>query len=154
MAFGCGDHAHQGQERPKPQFPPGMRICTDCGQTKPVTEFVPIRSTKTGFYGPCRPCRTRRAWETRHPGRSYEDYLAERLAIETSPQGKPKPTSRTCTDCKVTKDIAEYVPIRACKFGWYGKDVVSAAQGVRESDTTPAPRSALLRLLERRRIKH
>jgi hypothetical protein len=71
---------------PKPKFPPGVRICTDCGGTKPVTEFVPIRKTKTGFCGPCRQCLRRRAWEARHPGRSYEEYLAEKSAIDASPE--------------------------------------------------------------------
>jgi hypothetical protein len=52
----------RGKTGPKPRFPLGLRICTDCGSTKPVAEFVPIRKTKTGFYGPCRPCRTRRGW--------------------------------------------------------------------------------------------
>jgi hypothetical protein len=141
----------RGKTGPKPPFPPGVRICTDCGGTKPVAEFVPIRRSKTGFYGPCRPCRTRRAWETRHPGRSYEEYLAEKAAIEANPEANPKPTSRTCTDCKLLKAISEFVPIKACKQGWYGS-VVSGARAGRGSGTTPAPRSVRRRLLERRRI--
>jgi hypothetical protein len=122
----------RGKTGPKPPFPPGMRICTDCGGTKPVAEFVPIRRSKTGFYGPCRPCHTRRAWESRHPGRSYEEYLAEKLALEAYPELKPRPTSRTCTDCKLTKDIDEDVPIKACKQGWYGRCRVCRARRNRE----------------------
>jgi hypothetical protein len=139
----------RGKAGPKPKFPPGVRICTDCGGTKPVTEFVPIRKTKTGFYGPCRPCITRRAWETRHPGRSYEEHLAEKSAIDGSPKGKPKglpivgaidaspkqkaiPTSRTCTDCKLTRPISEFQPIKACKLGWYGRCRACRARRARE----------------------
>jgi hypothetical protein len=36
----------RGKTVAKPPFPPEVRICTDCGQTKPVAEFVPIRKTK------------------------------------------------------------------------------------------------------------
>jgi len=34
-----------GRIRPNP---PSEKTCTDCGQTKPVTGFLPIRTTKTG----------------------------------------------------------------------------------------------------------
>jgi hypothetical protein len=99
---------------------------------------MPIRKTKAGFYGPCRPCLTRRAWERRHPGRSYEEYVAEKSAIDATPKEKPTPkelptpTSRTCTDCKLTKNIDEYVPIKACKLGWYGRCRVCRARRQRE----------------------
>jgi hypothetical protein len=39
----------RGKTGPKPPFPPRVRICTDCGGTKPIAEFVPIRRSKTGF---------------------------------------------------------------------------------------------------------
>ena len=39
------------------------RICTDCGQTKPVDAFVRIRACQEGWYGRCRACRARRARE-------------------------------------------------------------------------------------------
>ena len=122
----------RGQAGPKPSFPPGMRICTDCGGTKPIAEFVPIKNTRAGFYGPCRPCRTRRAWETRHPGQSYNEYLVAKAAAESGPTANPPPTSRTCTDCKLTKAIAEFLPIKACRQGWYGRCRVCRARRARE----------------------
>ncbi len=42
---------------------PTERTCTDCGKTKPIEEFVPIRACKQGWYGRCRVCRAKRARE-------------------------------------------------------------------------------------------
>jgi hypothetical protein len=39
-----------------------MRICTDCSQTRPLDEFLPIRGTPY-VYGRCRECRNERARE-------------------------------------------------------------------------------------------
>jgi hypothetical protein len=39
---------------------PTMRICTDCSQTRPLDEFLPIRGTPY-VYGRCRECRNERA---------------------------------------------------------------------------------------------
>ncbi len=44
--------------KPKPPF----RICTNCGEDKPLAAFVPIAGTR-GFYGRCRVCRAQRARE-------------------------------------------------------------------------------------------
>jgi hypothetical protein len=52
---------------------------------------------------------------------------------------------------KLTRAIAEFQPIKACKLGWYGRCRV-AAPGLPESDITPVPSSAPLSLLGRRRI--
>ena len=37
----------------------GVRTCTDCGELKPISHFLPIKSTKTGYYGRCLVCRAR-----------------------------------------------------------------------------------------------
>jgi hypothetical protein len=60
---------------PKPRFPPGVRICTECGWTKEVAQFTPIALSKSGYYSRCRACRARLAWERNHPGRRYEERL-------------------------------------------------------------------------------
>jgi transcriptional regulator with XRE-family HTH domain len=39
------------------------RVCTDCGLTKPLDAFTPIRASMTGRYGRCRACRARQARE-------------------------------------------------------------------------------------------
>jgi len=40
-----------------------MRTWTDCGDTKEVDQFLPIKACKQGWYGRCRECRNRRARE-------------------------------------------------------------------------------------------
>jgi hypothetical protein len=46
-------------------------------------------------------------------------------------KNQPKPTLRTCTDCKLTKPLTEYTPI-AHKQGWYGRCRVCRARRARE----------------------
>ncbi len=46
---------------PRRQFT--EQACTDCGQTKPIEAFVPIRGTETGHYARCRDGCARRARE-------------------------------------------------------------------------------------------
>ena len=43
------------------------RTCTDCKQTRPIAEYLPIKACKQGWYGRCRECRNRRARERYHP---------------------------------------------------------------------------------------
>jgi hypothetical protein len=45
---------------------PGMRTCTDCGQTKLLDCFVRIKQRHSARYGRCRDCRNRRARERYH----------------------------------------------------------------------------------------
>jgi hypothetical protein len=40
-----------------------LRVCTDCGLSKAVAEFTPIKACKQGWYGRCRACRAKRARE-------------------------------------------------------------------------------------------
>src|SRR5437762_1436680 len=64
-----GRRPRQGRRlmEPKPvREPPTCRTCTDCGQTKGLEAFVPIKATRTGHYGRCRECRNRRARERYH----------------------------------------------------------------------------------------
>ena len=42
-----------------------MRTCTDCTQTRPLEQFLPIRGTSY-VYGRCRACRNARARERYH----------------------------------------------------------------------------------------
>ena len=55
-----------------------VRTCNDCGKTKPLEAFTPIRGTSR-YYGRCKVCRTTRAWERAHPGLRYADWVAEPL---------------------------------------------------------------------------
>src|SRR6266581_2014260 len=98
-----------------------MRVCTDCRLTKPLDAFTPIRGT-SGYYGRCKVCRARRAWERAHPGLDYGDRVlkeAGRRAGVDRQSGDAGP--RVCTDCGAMKPVAEFVRIKACKQGWYGR---------------------------------
>jgi hypothetical protein len=39
------------------------RTCRECGVTRPLLEYTPIKACKRGWYGKCRVCRARRARE-------------------------------------------------------------------------------------------
>jgi len=43
-----------------------QRTCTECGQTKPLDAFLPIKRWPEYVYGRCRTCRNRRARERYH----------------------------------------------------------------------------------------
>jgi hypothetical protein len=43
--------ATRSKPGPKPPFPPGMRVCTDCCRTLAIDKFTRIRSTIAGYYG-------------------------------------------------------------------------------------------------------
>lgn len=104
--------ATRGKPGPKPRFLAGNRVCTQCGQPKTVDQFVPIKGTKAGYYGACRRCRTKRAWERNHTGERYEDWLAGNAESKLArPTTKTKPPTRTCSDCQVTKPLSEFTRI-------------------------------------------
>src|SRR5215472_13947199 len=100
---------------------------------KPPAEFTPIASSKSGYYGPCRACRARLAWQRNHPGRRYEDRPVRHA--DRQPQqseAKPIPSVRTCTECGLVKALGEFMPIAACRSGWYGRCRVCRAKRARE----------------------
>src|SRR5262249_562375 len=103
----------RGKPGPKPRFPPGLRICAECGRTKGAAEFTPIASSRSGYCGRCRACRARLAWEGNHPGRRYED-RPRRQAGRQSQQSVARqiPSERTCTECGVVKVVAEFTRIK------------------------------------------
>ncbi len=51
------DHSRGLRGRAPRSSPAWVRICTDCGITKPLTAFVRIKNSKNGYYGRCRACR-------------------------------------------------------------------------------------------------
>jgi len=92
----------------KAQAPPGMRICASCGIVKPLDDFTPTNGS-TYRKKTCKPCRA----------------VAAKAAYR--PQPKPPrtkhepPSERTCTECGVTKPIADFTPIRSTRNGFYGR---------------------------------
>jgi hypothetical protein len=86
-----------------------VRTCTGCALTKALDAFTPIRGTPY-YYGRCKACRARRAWEQAHPGLRY------------AARGTKQLLWRTCTECGETKPLdAAFTRIKGCKQGWYGR---------------------------------
>ena len=107
----------------KPRRADGLRVCVDCDLAKPVDEYTRIRACVAGWYGRCRACRARRAWERSHPGQRYEERL-ERKATTA--------VTRVCSDCGLEKPITEYTPIKSCVAGWYGRCKICRNRRARE----------------------
>ena len=97
-----------------------VRVCTDCGESKSLEAFTLIG--KPHYYGRCKACRARRAWERAHPGLRYADWVAERERVEW----------RTCTDCRQVKTAAEFVRVKTCRQGCYGRCRACRARRARE----------------------
>src|SRR4051794_17843933 len=49
----------------------GLRTCIDWGETKPLEGFSLNKGTHWG-HRRCKPCRSRRDWQRKHPGEDYE----------------------------------------------------------------------------------
>jgi DNA-binding XRE family transcriptional regulator len=90
-----------------------FRTCVDCGLTKHLDEYTRIRACVAGWYGRCRACRARREWERNHPGQLNEEWLQR--------EAPDAPVTRVCSDCGLEKSMSEYLPIKACRAGWYGR---------------------------------
>jgi hypothetical protein len=109
-----------------------VRTCTDCGETRALEAFTPIRGTR-GYYGRCKSCRARRAWERAHPGVDYSERVPtaamQRAGVERQ---SAEAQLRVCTDCGLSKAVAEFVRIKACKQGWYGRCRACRAKRARE----------------------
>jgi hypothetical protein len=85
------------------QPPLGFRFCAACQTTRPLEEFLPATGNGKHLRSSCIQRRTHAAQ-----------------------------TSRTCTECGQTKAITEFVRIRACVNGWYGRCRLCRAQRARE----------------------
>jgi hypothetical protein len=132
----------------------GVPVCTERRLTKPLDAFTPIRGT-SGFCGRCNARRARRALERAHPGLNYVDRKASKerppAAVDReSREGRP----RLCTDCRGTKPVAEFVPIRACKQDWYGWCRACRAKRARERyQTDPHERELQKARVRRNRLR-
>jgi hypothetical protein len=78
------------------------RTCTDCGQTKELLAFMPIKRWPKYVYGRCRECRNRRARERYHS-------TPEIQAAEIGRAWKNKVARRADTDSRVTASVIETV---------------------------------------------
>jgi hypothetical protein len=112
-----------------------LRTCIDCGLTKPISEFTPIKGTPH-THTRCKACRARRAWETSHPGRSYDEWLEQKAGSDT----QQKLLERTYSDCGVTRPLTEFTSSKpAGRAGMVG--VASVARGERATAIRQIPSS-------------
>lgn len=87
---------------------------------------------------------------------SIADYDAA-VGNKPGPKQRCQDSLRTCTDCGLTKPLADYVRIRACVAGWYGRCRVCRNRRARERyHSSPKIRAAEIarssRNQKRRRI--
>ena len=88
--FKPGSHARSApisRKGPLPnQFVTAIgRICTECGQTKPLSGFLRIKATKAGYYGRCRMCRNAKArarYHSNEPARLAEIERSKRNSLK------------------------------------------------------------------------
>jgi len=77
-----------------------MRTCTDCGQTKPLVDFTPIKGTRW-THTRCKPCRAARA-RASQPPRAAKPYVP--------------PGVRICTACGLVKPLDEFTPTNGATY--------------------------------------
>ena len=103
-----------------PQLRPGepARQCKGCGLVKPLSGFVPIKRTRTGYYGRCRRCRGDRERE-RYQTDPVVREATKALYIDTvSSIRLPCPEQRA--DARTGIDTR--VPGTPCCRQWRGTD--------------------------------
>ena len=77
------------------------KICSKCGQNKPVSEFLRRKISKDGYRGQCKEC-------MRRDFLIYNDHIRN-LPPEEKPRHKPPMgITRTCRKCHIKKDITEF----------------------------------------------
>ena len=69
-----------------------VRPCKGCGLVKPLSEFVPIKRTRNGYYGRCRTCRADRERERYQPIQSCAKRRRP-VCVDTSRQPGCRPLS-------------------------------------------------------------
>ena len=87
-----------------------MKICLDCGLTKPLEEFPAAQRRSDGRASYCRPCMN---------VRSRESYARRKIAAGGSVRPRePLPEgSRRCPDCGLVKPLDEFPRSRNAKEG-------------------------------------
>lgn len=107
-----------------------MRTCSDCGQTKPLEAFTPIKGTPY-YNGRCKPCRAARARGEKPAYRMPT--VADIRATAGKPDRKPQfpPGIRMCSVCGSTKSVDQFTRIKASPNGFYGACKACRAAKVR-----------------------
>lgn len=91
-----------------------MRTCSDCGQTKSLTEFTANRGTPW-THPRCKPCRALRALAAKYPGESAEA-LRQRQEHFKQRQVHQRPIGRTCKEYGVPKPASEFTSLKNSRY--------------------------------------
>jgi predicted RNA-binding protein YlxR (DUF448 family) len=112
VSAGRSKQTSRRSRSPDPLVIANERTCTECGQTKSLSGYLPIKATKRGYYGRCRACRHARARARNGAHHVFADQVAA---------AKAKLGERKCTECGETKPLSGFLRIRATKTGYYGR---------------------------------
>ena len=122
-----------------------MRTCTDCGITKSITEFTPIKGTRD-THTRCKSCRAARA-STGYEHSSSALAQTRRTRREQWAEGV-----LTCTACGATKPLTGFVRIKQSRDACYGRCRACRAVRARQRyQTVPQERAAQIQRTRRNR---
>ena len=96
-----------------------MRTCTDCGTTKPIADFTPIKGTPW-THTRCKPCRAARARAGRPP---------------RAPKSAAPSNVRTCAICGLAKPMDQFTPTNGIT---YRKKVCRPCRAARAKTNVPS----------------
>ena len=117
---------------PKPAFAPGGRICTECGRRSRRPSTRPSAQRKPACMAAAVRVARGWAWERNHPGRRYEGRPSRQPNRQSEQSNvRPTPAVRTCTECGLTKVVAQFTPMRARTASLYGRCRVCRAKRTR-----------------------
>lgn len=75
--------------------------CSKCGETKPISEFLPRKVSKDGYRGQCKGC-------MREYYLAYNDHIRDLPPEEKPHHHEPVGMTRVCKTCGVRKDYAQF----------------------------------------------
>lgn len=89
-----------------------IKICTGCGETKPLEAFSRGAANKGGYRSQCKACAVRRSkqWASRNRAKLAEQARHRRWRKHGTPKPKPDPNaaSRICNKCQKDLPIEDF----------------------------------------------
>jgi hypothetical protein len=111
-----------------------MRTCTDCGETKLLEAFTPIRGTRW-THTRCKPCsaaRARKPHVIREPAGGYEPSTSALALLRRVRAAQRAQGILTCTTCGETKPLDRLVKIKQAREAYYGQCKACRAKKAQE----------------------
>jgi hypothetical protein len=107
-----------------------MRTCVDCGETKPIEAFTPIRGTRY-THTRCKPCRAARA-RARGVALGHVPSTSTIAQTMRAREAQKAEGVLTCKECGETKPLDSFVRIRQSRAAYYGRCRGCRARRARE----------------------